>query len=100
MKSSESIYWNPAGLAVLNGTEAYFTHVTHIGETNVNYFSIATRAGSFGNLGFSAKVFSAGDVIVTITISPGATARERVPIASEPISVAAAARNGSRHGIT
>ncbi|MGH7725051.1 MAG: PorV/PorQ family protein [Candidatus Eiseniibacteriota bacterium] len=73
VKGSESIYWNPAGLAVLNGTEASFTHVSHIGETNVNYFSIATRAGSIGNLGFSAKVFSAGDVIVTTETAPDGT---------------------------
>ncbi len=73
VKGSEAIYWNPEGLAVLEGTEAYFTHVTHIGETNVNYFSIATRAGNIGNLGFSAKVFSAGDVIVTTEQAPDGT---------------------------
>lgn len=73
VKGSEALYWNPAGLAVLNGTEAFFTHLTHIGETNVNYFSIATRAGNFGNLGLSAKVFDVGDVIVTTEQAPDGT---------------------------
>src|SRR5262245_34537716 len=51
---SEALFWNPAGLAVLKGTEVVLSHIDHIGETDVNFFSIATKAGSIGDLGVVA----------------------------------------------
>jgi hypothetical protein len=70
---AEAIYWNPAGLGSLSGTQAYFSHLSYIADMNVNYFAIVTKVGDFGNLGFSAKVLDVGDVIVTTEEAPDGT---------------------------
>jgi len=69
----EALYWNPAGLATLTETDVYFTHLNYIADMNVNYFAVVTKAGSFGNIGFSAKMLDVGDVFVTTEASPEGT---------------------------
>jgi hypothetical protein len=66
-------FWNPAGLGTLEGTEALFTHTQYIADMSVNYAAIAVKAGGFGTLGFSAKVLSIGDIIVTTEQAPDGT---------------------------
>jgi hypothetical protein len=69
----EALYWNPAGLATLTETDVYFSHLSYIADMNVNYFAIVTKAGSFGNIGFSAKMLAVGDVFVTTEAAPEGT---------------------------
>ncbi len=69
----EAIYWNPAGLASLQHTEAMFTHTAFFAEQKLNYAAIASNLGAFGVLGFNAKVLSVGDVIVTTEDAPEGT---------------------------
>ena len=69
----EALYWNPAGLATINETDVYFTHLSYIADMSVNYFAVTTRAGSFGNIGFSAKMLDVGDVYVTTEDAPEGT---------------------------
>lgn len=69
----DAIFWNPAGLAGLEGSEALFSHTQYIADMKVNYAAIAARAGSFGVIGFNAKVLSIGDVIVTTEEAPDGT---------------------------
>jgi len=69
----EALYWNPAGLATLSETDVYFSHLNYIADMNVNYFAIVTKAGSFGNIGFSAKMLDVGDVFVTTESAPEGT---------------------------
>jgi len=69
----EALYWNPAGLATINETDVYFSHLSYIADMSVNYFAITTRAGSFGNIGFSAKMLDVGDVFVTTETAPEGT---------------------------
>lgn len=69
----ESIYWNPAGLAGLERTEALFTHTAYFAGMDVNYGALAVKAGGLGVLGFSAKVLSIGEVIVTTETAPDGT---------------------------
>ncbi|MGD8922169.1 MAG: hypothetical protein PVH24_02895, partial [Candidatus Zixiibacteriota bacterium] len=38
----EAMYWNPAGLASLDGTEAIFTHLPYFADINVNYVGLGT----------------------------------------------------------
>ena len=66
----EALFWNPAGLATLSETDVYFTHLNYIADMNVNYFAVVTKAGSFGNIGFSAKMLDIGDVFVTTEAAP------------------------------
>ena len=70
---AEATFWNPAGLAGVEGTEALFTHTTYFADMKVNYAAAAIKAGSIGALGFSAKVLSVGDVVVTTEQSPDGT---------------------------
>jgi len=46
----EAIFWNPAGLATVEGTEVMFTHTSYIADMKVNYAAAATRVGSIGVL--------------------------------------------------
>ena len=69
----ESIYWNPAGLATVQGPEAMFSHTQYFADMKVNYAALAARAGNLGVLGFSAKVLSVGEVIVTTEQAPDGT---------------------------
>jgi len=69
----EALFWNPAGLATLTQTDAYFSHLSYIADMSVSYFALVTKAGSFGNIGFSAKMLSVGDVIVTTEAAPEGT---------------------------
>jgi hypothetical protein len=69
----EAIYWNPSGLAGLQGTEALFSHTQYFADMKVNYAAVAARAGNLGVLGFSVKVLSIGEVIVTTEQAPDGT---------------------------
>ena len=76
---AEAIYFNPAGLGNLTGTQAYFSHLGYIADMNVNYFAVVTKVGNFGSLGFSAKVLDVGDVIVTTEEAPDGTGEVMTP---------------------
>jgi len=69
----EAMFWNPAGLAALAKTEAMFSHTQYFAAMALNYAAIASNLGDFGVLGFSAKVLSIGDVIVTTEAAPEGT---------------------------
>lgn len=70
---AEAIFWNPAGLAGQEGTEAMFTNTQYFADMKVNYFGVATQGGSLGQFGFNVKVLSVGDVIVTTEAAPDGT---------------------------
>lgn len=69
----EAIYWNPAGLAATEHTEVLFTNTRYFADMKLNYIAVVTKVGSFGDLGFNAKVLSIGDVIVTTEDAPEGT---------------------------
>ena len=70
---AEALFWNPAGLATVRGTQAYFSHLSYIAGMNVNYFALTTRAGSSGQLGFTVKALDVGDIVVTTEAAPDGT---------------------------
>jgi len=74
LKGAEAIYWNPAGLGrMTNGVEAMFSQMTYIADVNVTYGAIGVKAGDFGNLGFSVKSLSFGEIPVTTVDYPDGT---------------------------
>jgi hypothetical protein len=75
----EAIFWNPAGLAYLEGTEAMFTHTEYLADINLNYAAVGTNLGSFGVLGLSVKALDIGDVIVTTEDAPEGTGEILTP---------------------
>lgn len=69
----EAIFWNPAGLGGLQGTEAIFSHTRYFADQKLNFAAVATRLGNAGVIGLNAKVLSIGDVIVTTEDAPEGT---------------------------
>ncbi len=71
----ESMYWNPAGLANLEGTEAMFTHLPYFADIDVNFVGLATAMEDFGTVGIGAKIVSIGDIEETTETQPDGTGR-------------------------
>lgn len=75
----EAMFWNPAGLAGLEQTDAMFSHQNYFADMKLNYAGIATRVGNLGVLGLSAKVLSIGDILVTTEAAPDGTGEVLTP---------------------
>ena len=70
-KGSEAMYWNPAGLGRMEGSaEAMFSSMSYLADINVVYGSVAGKFGSFGNVGFTVKSLSFGDIPLTTADDP------------------------------
>jgi len=76
---AEALFWNPAGLGLLQHTEVLFSHTQYFADMRLNYAAIATNLGGFGSLGFAAKVLSVGDVVVTTENAPDGTGEIATP---------------------
>jgi hypothetical protein len=69
----EALFWNPAGVANMEGTEVLFSHTSYIADMDINWAAVAVNLKRFGVLGFQAKVLSIGDIIVTTEDAPEGT---------------------------
>ena len=74
----EAIYYNPAGISGLTGTELYFSHLNYIADMKKNYFAAAIKTG-VGAFGVAADVFSVGDIEVTTLDQPDGTGQTFSP---------------------
>ncbi len=74
-----ALYWNPAGAAVLDRTEAIFTHIPWIADIDIEYAAVATPIEDFGTIGLSLKVVSLGDMDETTVDFPEGTGRSFSP---------------------
>lgn len=72
-KGVEALYWNPAGLALIEGTEIAFSHQPYIADIKVNWGALGTMIEGFGGVGVSAKVVSIGDMEETTPAQPEGT---------------------------
>jgi len=59
---SGSIYWNPAGLAFIEGGDLTFTHNEWLTDTRYEFFSAGYRLGRVGVFGGGASYLSYGDI--------------------------------------
>jgi hypothetical protein len=73
IKGTEAIYWNPAGVANSEKTEAVFSYLDYIAGIKYSFIGITTNLGNFGSLGFNTRVVDVGDIIVTTEESPEGT---------------------------
>ncbi|MGD9897983.1 MAG: PorV/PorQ family protein [Calditrichaceae bacterium] len=65
----DAIYWNPAGLATLDGkAQGAFSNMTIFSDIGVNYLALGVNMGSLGNLGFDIKSFDFGDIPETTVL--------------------------------
>lgn len=69
----DAIYWNPAGLAWLEGTEAMASLLPYIADIDVTYFAIGKQIEDFGALALSVKIVSAGKIEETTEAFPDGT---------------------------
>jgi hypothetical protein len=74
LKGVDALYWNPAGLSRMDGSvEAMFSQMSYIADISVSYGAIGVRAGDFGDLGFTLKSLSFGNIPVTTVDYPDGT---------------------------
>ncbi len=71
----EAIFYNPAGLATMQGTEVMFSHEPYIADIKVNFAGVATNIANFGTVAASAKIMSIGDMAETTENFPDGTGR-------------------------
>jgi len=69
----EAIYWNPAGLSSMAGSEASFSYTPYFADMNISYFAAGVKAGRSGVLGLSLQLLSIGDIEVTTIEAPEGT---------------------------
>jgi hypothetical protein len=70
---TEAIYWNPAGLASLEGAEASFTYMTYFADMNVSYATVGYNLEDVGTVGLSLQALDIGGIEVTTINSPEGT---------------------------
>jgi len=74
LEGIEALYYNPAGLgATTYGSEVMFSYMNYIADIGVSYAAISTSFEGFGNIAFSVKSISFGDIPVTTTAQPYGT---------------------------
>ena len=69
----DAIFWNPAGLAWLEGTEVMASHLPYIADIDVTYIAVGKQLEDFGTLALSLKVVSIGAIEETTTDFPNGT---------------------------
>jgi len=70
---TEAIFYNPAGVAMVPGTEAMFSHLKYFADMDLNFFAITRNIENFGSIGFSAKVLSVGEIEKTTEFNEDGT---------------------------
>ena len=69
----ESIYYNPAGLDRMQGTQAMFNYMNYIADIDISYFAVGTQLGGLGSFGLTYKTIGFGDIPVTTFENPDGT---------------------------
>ena len=68
-----AFYWNPAGLAKIDGAGVVFDHTNWIADIAYNYVAASYNLGNMGSIGFSFISSSYGDMKVTTVDAPEGT---------------------------
>ena len=74
-----SVYYNPAGLDLMSGTEALFDYMSYIADINLAYFAIGTQLGDFGSVALTYRTVDFGDIPVTTFENPDGTGETYSP---------------------
>lgn len=70
---ASSLYWNPAGIALIPGNEAIFNHSEWIADINFDFAGFALNLGSLGSFGAFANFMTMGEMDVTTELYPEGT---------------------------
>jgi hypothetical protein len=66
----EALFWNPGGVAMVEGTEVAFSYLRYIADIDLGYMGATRNLGQFGALGFSVKILDIGEIEATSETSP------------------------------
>ena len=75
----ESVYWNPANLAIGGGTDVMFSYMSHIADIGVTYFGVSTSLEGFGSIAFTLKSLSIGSINITTVDNPDGNGQSFTP---------------------
>ncbi len=73
---ASALYWNPAGLARLNRSEATLTHTDWLADINFNYAGVSLNLGSIGAFGLSFTSLTMGEMLVRTVGYPEGTGEQ------------------------
>lgn len=79
VQGAEAAFWNPAGIAMSEHNEVYFSHMKYIADMTLNYASLLYRTDDAGTLAFTVKVLGVGDIFVTDENNPEGTGQVTSP---------------------
>jgi hypothetical protein len=65
VRDASAMYWNPAGLALMNSSEAIFTAQPWVADISASFAGVALKLGDIGTLGLSFVNVDYGDMEVT-----------------------------------
>ena len=68
-----AFYWNPAGLAKLDGIGIMFDHTNWLADVGYNFLAASYNLGGLGTVGLSFTSSSYGDMKVTTVDNPNGT---------------------------
>ncbi|MBN1780539.1 PorV/PorQ family protein [bacterium] len=72
-EDATSMYWNPSGIARIEGTEALFQHTQWIADVSINYLGIAIPIQSLGTVGVNITSLTMDDMERTTISEPDGT---------------------------
>ena len=68
-----ALYWNPAGLARLNGSSVQLAHTEYIADINYNYAAFGTNLRGLGTIAASLIFLDSGEMEVRTSDQPDGT---------------------------
>lgn len=68
-----ALYWNPAGIAKLNGVGFIVDHTLWIADIGYNFLGVTYNLGNFGTIGASFTTSNIGEMNVTTVENPDGT---------------------------
>ena len=76
----EAMYWNPAGLSMLQGSaELMFSHMNYLASIGVEYAAAGAKMGEYSVVGISVQSLDFGDIPVTTVELPDGTGETYSP---------------------
>jgi opacity protein-like surface antigen len=70
---ASGMYWNPAGIALVNGGEAFFNHTTWIADINFDYAGMVFNIPTVGSFGLNATFLTMAEMERTTEYYPEGT---------------------------
>ena len=68
-----ALYWNPAGIANLKGSEAMFMHTEWLADISYDFGAVALNLGPYGVIGISLSATSMAEMKVRTEMKPEGT---------------------------